>query len=95
MAAGVSAAGRSNPAGEVRRENPDESQSPSPPGWGLRPTISSRKRLTERRNSTSRCSAVVEQVTARMTSDCTSLWEAVIAVPSAVDAKTTIMNNYI
>ena len=47
MPAAVSAPGRSNHAGQVKGWSPDESHSPSPPGWGLcqRPTISSRKQI--------------------------------------------------
>ena len=41
------------------------------------------------------CSAVVEQVTPRMTSDSANIWEAIVAVPSAVDTNTKIKNNYI
>ena len=45
---------------------------------------------TEIINSTSQCSAVVEQGTVSITSDSESLQEAVTARPSAVDAKPKI-----
>ena len=95
--AGVSAPGRFNHAGQVKGQSPDKCQSHNTPIWGLslKPlTSSSRKHSnvteTELRNSTSRCSTVVGQVTVSVTTESETIREAVTARPSAVDAKTKI-----